>query len=92
MHCTLDTLNPQPYALHQAKWQLRDGVPYRLRVVAQEGLMGFGVRAEDDIPRGRAVCEYGGVFRVQGRGLGLGFREDRPCVGLRVRDRAEGRG
>jgi len=42
------------------KQELMNGVPYKLRVVAREGAMGSGVIAEEFIPAGKAVCEYGG--------------------------------
>ena len=38
----------------------QDGPPFQLRVVAAEGAMGSGVRAEELIPKGSAVCEYTG--------------------------------
>ena len=39
---------------------MQDGPPFQLRVVAAEGAMGSGVRAQELIPKGSVVCEYTG--------------------------------
>lgn len=65
-----------------AKRQLQHGPPFRLHVVASEGAMGSGVRAQEFIPKGSAVCEYTGEL-IRGQEVkirekvGAGFRKCR---------------